>query len=88
MFYDQELAIAKNNRLMILENFTQLLRLKTIERLDQLQAQFNEAFEQGNDGVASDINQEMNSVRSQLNSIEQSNASNDFSGLKAAWHCK
>lgn len=88
MFYDQELAAAKNNRLMILENFTQLERLKTATRLDQLQAQFNEAFEQGNDGVASDINREMNVVRGQLNNIERSNASNDFAGLRTIWQIK
>ncbi len=81
---EKELDHATKRRELLLANITTLFSLKIQQQIDQLQADFANTFVERPD-LASDINLKLTTLRKQLSLLKQSNASNDFDGLRSIW---
>ncbi len=84
MFSDAELPPHPDFTNLMLTSLNTLFKLQLQHQLDQLQTQFDQAFNSGSSDLTT-LNTKLTTTRQTLTKLERSNVSNDFAGLRDLW---
>ena len=84
MFSDAELPPHPEFTNLMLTSLNTLFKLQLQHQLDQLQTQFDQAFNSGSSDLTT-LNTKLTTTRQTLTKLERSNVSNDFAGLRDLW---